>query len=314
MKASARLFHRTGAMALAVMISWGTVAWAEKKPLPYPAFKTANGFSRFAQSISGFTPLSGWMANRILRRELGKYISGNLKARLTLYSGSDLLGGKARRIEMSGLDVLLDKFIPLSEFHFQSVEDSPIFISKGSRPILLKEMRFQVNARMSEADINRMLTSEKGRDILTDLKINIPPFGKQHLDVVNPAVSLEGERITIQSVMNKHDRPIEFGLPVKVSGKLTARRSRLNLSDLDLRIEGFENTEEIEQLVETYFSEIVNLNHIKVDRHKVKIAIEKSEIKDRQLYLEATVKVEPKREALEKYLSRHDKKAKPQEN
>lgn len=301
MKTLSRAVQQKSAMILVGILLWGSIAWAEQKPMVYPPFKTANGFSRLIQNISGFTTLSGWMANRILRREVAKYVDGNLKTRLTLYSASDLLGGKARHIQISGQQVLLDDFIPLSEFDFESAQDSPIFISKSSQPILLKPMIFTVKARMSETDINHMLTSEKGRKLLTNLKVAIPPFGKHHLDVINPVVVLAENRLTIESVLNKHNSPPELGLPVKVSGQLTAKQSRLNLSDLDLQIEGFEDTRNIERLVEAYFGEIVNLNHIKVDRHKVKISITQSQILEHQLYLQAQVKLEPKPEALEKY-------------
>lgn len=301
MKTLSRGIQQKSAMMLAGILLWGSMAWAEQKPMVYPPFKTANSFSRLIQNISGFTTLSGWIANRILQREVARYVDGNLKTHLTLYSASDLLGGKARHIQISGQQAILNDFIPLSEFNFESAQDSPVFISKSRHPILLKPMIFTVKARMSETDINHMLTSEKGRKLLTNLKVAIPPFGKHHLDVINPVVLLAENRITIESVLNKHNSPPELGLPVKVSGLLTARQSRLNLSDLDLQIEGFEDTRNIERLVEAYFGEIVNLNHIKVDRHKVKISITQSQILEHQLYLQAQVKVEPRPEALEKY-------------
>lgn len=284
---------------------------AEKTPMPYPEFKTASGFSRFVQGVSGFTPISGWLANRLLRKELAKFVKGHLHSRLRLYSGSDLLAGKARGITITGRDVLLDGFIPLSEFRLESVKDEPVYISKGRRPILLKPLHLKASARMTEADVNRMLTSEQGRNMLTNMKVSIPPFGPQYLDVLNPVVSLADDRLTVQTLINTHGRPAENALPVTVSGHLTAQNARLNLSDLDLQIDGYADTEEIEQLVEVYFSELVDLNHIKVDRHKVKVRIEQSEIRDRQLDLRATVEVEPKRKNLEKYLMKQGQKAEP---
>ncbi len=308
-----RSFISASAISLSVvtLLSGNLPGWADKQPMPYPGLKTASGVSRFFQGMTGFTPISGWMANRMLKRELAKYIQGDLQSRLTLFSGSDLLNGKAKRIEFSGKKVLLDDFIPLSEFHLESATESPVYVSKSKRPILLNPMRFQVNARMTEADINQLLNSDKGKKLLTDMKVNIPPFGSQHLDVVNPSVQLDGDRLILSSVMNKHDQPIENGLPISVSGKLAAKDARLNLTDLDLKIEGFEDTEEIEQLVENYFSELVNLNHIKVDRHRIKIAIEQSDVIDHQLFLQASVKIEPERKALEKYIAGQQKKVRP---
>jgi hypothetical protein len=278
------------------------LGFAEKDPIVYPELKTASAFSRVLQTITGITPVSSLVANRLLKRELRRHVKGDLQSRVTLFSGTDLLGRKARDISISGKNVLVDDYIPLTEFSFQNESDMPLYASKGSRPILLRPVRFKVSATMTEADMNRLLTSEKGRKLLTGMKVTIPPFGPQFFDMINPSVTLENGRFSLASVMNTQGSPIEDALPIKVSGKIAPDKSSLSLSDLDLQIEGFRNTKDIEQLIENYFSELVDLNHLKVDRHKVKIAIEKSDVVNHRLNLEATVTVEPERKALQKVL------------
>lgn len=278
------------------------LGFAEKDPVVYPELKTASAFSRVLQTITGFTPVTSLVANRLLKRELKRHVKGNLQSRVRLFSGSDLLAGKARDISISGQNVLVEDYIPLTEFHFQNLSDMPLYASKGSRPVLLRPVRFKVSATMTEADMNRMLTSEKGRKLLTGMKVSIPPFGPQFFDIMNPAITLDGGRLTLESLMNTQGSPIEDALPIKVSGRIAPDKSSLSLSDLDLQIEGFRNTRDIEQLIENYFSELVDLNHIKVDRHKVKISIEKSDVVDHRLNLEATVTVEPKPKDLQKAL------------
>lgn len=272
--------------------------------------KTASAFNRTFQTLTGFTPLSGFIANRVLSRELHRHVQGSLHSRLTLFSGSDLLGRKAKGIRISGQNVMLEHYIPLSEFHFESKPNMPLYLSKGSRPILLRPVEFQVSAIMTEADINHMLTSEQGRKMLTGMKVSIPPFGPQYLDIITPSVKLDGDRLSIVSLLNTHDAPPENALPIQVSGKITAEKSSLALSDLDLQIEGMQHTEEIEQLIENYFSELVDLSHIKVERHRLKISIEKSELADHQLNLQATVSVEPDKKALKKALQKAAQKSK----
>ncbi|WP_303675214.1 LmeA family phospholipid-binding protein [Vampirovibrio chlorellavorus] len=287
------------------------VGFTEAKPMPYPAFKTANGFSRFAQGMIGFTPLSGWMANRVLRREIQKLVSGQLDTRLSLYSGSDLLGGKARGLRLNGKQILIDGWIPLQECQLETLEDAALFVSKDRRPILLKPLDLSLTATMAEADLNAMLNHNKAQKRLNPLTVLIPPFGKQTLTVLNPRVSFEGDRITLISLVSKQNQPADTALPVQVSGQLSAEKSRLNLRDLDLQISGFEPEElrELSQFIENYFSDIVNLNHIKVERHTVKVQIEQSEIVDGQLRLKARIHVEPQRKYLEKYVAAHGKQA-----
>lgn len=277
--------------------------FAKKGTPAYPTFKTASGMSRAFQTITGFTPITGWLANHILHRELVRYVQGDLHSRLGLFSGTDLLGGKAKSIAITGHHVLLDGYIPLSEFHFENQGDMPLYISKGHRPILLRPVQFNISAVMTEQDMNHLLTSDQGRKLLTGMKVSIPPFGPQYLDFMQPTVTMDSGLLTLKSLINKNGAPLENALPVKVSGKITPDHSSLTLSDLDLQIEGIQDTQDIERLIENYFSELVNLNHIKVDRHRVKITITQSDVADHQLHLQATVTVKPDDKALQKFLS-----------
>lgn len=291
-------------LALFSSIAWQPAGFAAQEKPAYPELKTASTLNRTFQTLTGITPLSGFIANRFLKRELQRHVQGALQSHLTLFSGSDLLGRKAKGIRISGQNVVLENYIPLSEFRFESKPNMPLYLSKGNRPILLRPVEFQVSAIMTEADMNRMLTSEQGRKLLTGMKVSIPPFGPQYLDSITPSVKLEGDRLSIASLLNTHDAPPENALPIQVSGKITAEKSSLALSDLDLQIEGMQHTKEIEQLIENYFSELVDLSHIKVERHRLKISIEKSDLADHQLNLQATVSVEPDKKALKKVLQK----------
>lgn len=292
------------------------VGFADAKPMPYPTFKTANGFSRLMQNVSGFTPLSGWMANRLLHRELQKLISGPVESRLSLYSGTDMLHGKVRRIHIRGTQVIVNELLPLQEFQLETLDDSPVFVSNDHRPILLKPLDLLLTARLREADVNTLLNSPQGQKRLNNLEVMIPPFGKQALDIVNPKVRFEAGRVTLIALVNKHAQPLENALPVQVSGELSSENSRLNLRNIDLQITGFEPEEvqELAQFIENYFGEVLNLNHIKVDRHTLKVQMEQSEITAGQLQLKAKIHMEPQRKYLEKYWTTHGKKANPPKN
>lgn len=294
------------ALAAGLAVNSLLPALAEEKPAaksPYPEMRTASGFSRAIQTVTGFTLVSGWVANHFIHKELSKHVSGDLHSKLSLYSGTDLLGGKARHISITGENVVLDKLVPLSRFRFESQQDMPLYVYKGSHPFLMRPVQFKVSAVMSEDDINRMLQSEQGRKRLTDMRAEIPPFGAQSFDALKPSVFIEQDKLTVQSLMNMHGAPEENALPIKLSGKLSPDRSRLELSDVDLQIEGMGDTKDIARVIENYFGDLVNLNHVKVDRHKVKVTFQKSELKDKRLNLEALITVEPDQKALKKALA-----------
>jgi hypothetical protein len=296
---------KTMALGLALISGLWLCPWGVAQPdAPvYPEIKTAGGLSRVFQQLTGFTPFSGWVANRILRRELGRHLQGHLHSHLRLFSGTDLLAGKARGISISGKNLLLEGYIPLSQFTFNSQPDLPIFISRTRRPILLRPVTFQAAMTLTEHDLNRMLTSDRGRQMLTNMKVKLPPFGKQSFDAMNPVLRLEGDRVHITTLMNLHGAPVDNALPMQISGKIVPDKASLNLSDLDLKIEGIQDTEGMAQVVEHYFNELVDLNHIKVEGHKLKVQITQAETNNGRLNLAATVIVTPDPKALKAALA-----------
>jgi len=302
---------RFQSMGMAIILAGGLalgslVCLGQPDATSYPDFKIANSFSRSIQQVTGVTPLSSWIANRILRHELSRHIKGHLSSRLNLFSGTDLLAGKARNLTLSGKNLVLDNFIPVSEFSLSSQPDMPIFASKTSHPILLRPVVFHLSMSLSEQDINRMLSSERGRQMLTNMKVKLPPFGLQRFDATNSTVHLDEDRVIINTIMNLHDAPSANALPMTISGKIIPDRSSLTLSDLDLKIEGIQDTQAIAQVVEHYFNELVDLGHLKVERHKVKVTVEQSGIQNGQVSLSAQITVTPDPKALKLALSQRN--------
>jgi hypothetical protein len=199
--------------------------------------------------------------------------------------------------------LLLEGYIPLSEFSLASQPNAPIFLTRSNRPILLRPVTFQVAMVMTEEDMNRMLASEKGRQKLTNMKVKLPPFGRQSFDAINPVVHLVGDRVTINALMNLHDAPAVNALPMQISGKIVPDKASLTLANLDLQIEGVQNTQDMAQVVEHYFNELVDLNHIKVARHKLNVQIDQAITSNGRLNLAATITLIPQTKALQAALA-----------
>ena len=272
-------------------------------PVKYPELKTSSKFSQMVQRMTGFTALSSWVANNIIRKEIGKHIEGDVDSKLKLYSGTDLLGGKAKTFSIEGQDLLIDKLLPLSEFKLVSDGEMPLYVQKGSKPFLLRPVKFKLTAMMSEGDLNRMLQSEAGKKKLTNMKVSIPPFGKQAFDVIEPTADIHDGKVSFKSLLNVHEAPVENALPVEITGKIGSDASALKLSDLDISVEGMGELEEVSALVEHYFTELVDPSHIKIKRHKMKINWDKTDLVNDQLLLEATVTVSPDEKLIRKLLT-----------
>lgn len=290
--------------AVVAMLILGLQSLALAEEIRYPDFKTSSAFSQSLQRFTGVTAVTGWAANRILKRELSQELGGHLHSRLHLYSASDLWSGRAQGLTLQGQNLLLDKFIPLSQLELRSDANTPIMLYKGRKPFLLRPVHFQVKAVMNETDINRMLQSEKGRKMLTELKVKLPPFGTQRLDALEPSVRFDNDQIAVQSKVNIHGAPVEEAIPVQLTGRLQAEKSRLKLSDLNLQIEGLADTEAIASFVQQYFGEIVNLSNLKISRHRVKILFEEAKITEQQLVLKGTAEVTPERKLIQQFLAK----------
>lgn len=279
--------------------------FAEKETPVYPEIKTASIVSRVFQNVTGFTPVSSWVGNRILHREISRHIQGDFHSRLQVFSGSDLLNRKAKKLLIDGQHVVLEQTLPLSTFRIETSDEMPLLVSSGHRPILLRPVQFDIQATLSEADINQLLQSERGKQILTGLKLSIPPFGPQTLDFINPSVTMEQNKVLLQTLMNTHGAPLENALSVQVSGRPSSEQSSLTLSDVNLKIQGFQDsdTDAIAQLIENYFGEIVDLRHlIKINRHQLKFNIKQSQITDHQFLFQASILVSPKAKSLKEAL------------
>lgn len=289
-----------GSMLALLVFSSASPGWAD---VSYPEFKTSSRFSQAVQKITGITALSGWIANRIVHKELARHFDGNIDSRLKLYSGTDLMAGKARRFRLAGKELVYDDLLPLSELSLESDQDMPLYVKKGSKPFLLRPVKFKLHAVISEDDLNRMLKSERGRKLLTAMEVEIPPFGKHELDIMEPVVDFDRDRIVINSLVNKHESSRDKALPVQVSGKLSSHKSRLQLSDVDINVEGVGEVSEVARLVEAYFSELVDLSKIKVDRHKVRVDVNETRLVDNRLVVSATVEVKPEDKLIRQLLS-----------
>lgn len=289
------------------ILLWLSVPVWGAEPVPvdadgYPLLRLSSPWVRGFQAVSGVTPVSGWIASRVLKRELSDYVQGSVRARLRLYSASDLLKYRLKGFRLAGRDVLLLNWIPVREFRMASDPQTPLMLSKSRRPVLLRPVRFTASVVLDEADVNRMLQSPTGQAYLTNMTVTLPPFGRQSFDALAPAVQFQADRLTIRARMNIHQAPPDQAVPVEVSGRLSAQGARLSLSDLDVDIEGVPDSTEMGPIIEDYFSELVNLEKIRVERHRVRVSVDHSEIRDGHMHVIATLTVTPEPKYLKQAL------------
>jgi hypothetical protein len=296
----------TSSLILALAFPLGALAEAEGK---LPEIKLTNRFNRGVQRITGVTALSGSIGSTViekaLKKELALQKNGDLDVHLKPFSATDLVHGNLKRLKIEGKNLLIKNTLPIETLLIKSDPDTPIYLSDTKKPVLLRPIQLQMKATLTEADLNQLLKSDYGQKKLSGVKVPLPPFDNaQQLDVLSPSVTLSNGQLSAAFAVNITGAKPENAVPVNLSANLAPKANRIQLADLKLNIDGVEDTEAIADFVEQYFGELVNLEQIKIDRHRLKVSIERCDIKNNKVQLQAVITINPTDKALQKLLAK----------
>lgn len=276
-------------MALVLFCLLFIRVWAEQTPV-----KLSHPISRGMQKITGITFLSGKLADSLIAKAIQKHVKGAVSVRLKPYSASDLLAGRAKRLTITGKNLLYDDFLPLASFSLTSNRELPLYLNGTKRPVLLQPVEFDLAFTLTEAGMNQALQSPQGQQKLSQLKVTLPPFGPQYLDVLSPSVVIQKDgQLFAKSLINIHNTPVENALPIEMLARIQPHDNRLALSDIHLRLEGVENTQGVEAFIEQYFGELVNLERLKIKRHQLNVMIEQCELVNKTLSVRSKITITP---------------------
>lgn len=282
-------------LALLMLWGWTTQAGADD----YPQVNIGHPISRALQKYTGITRLSGWIGSEIAETLLEKELGGQVDVSLKPFSATDLLAGKARRLRIRGENLLIDKTLPIRAFSVETLADSPLFIKKGRKPILLRPVAFQASAVLNEDNLKAFLESKQGRQYLTRIKVPLPPYKKpQYLDALDPAVAIEDGKLCLSASVNIHGTPKENGLPVQITTDIKPDGNTLKLEHVDIHIPGIQQTTGIERFLERFLTELFDPSKIRIERHKIILAYDKSELIDNRLVIEVHGLIKPDGKAL----------------
>jgi hypothetical protein len=303
-----KTFLRLKVLSLAVaLVTTTSLSYGED----WPEVKLSSPATQAFQKATGLTQLSGWLGSAIIRRSLAKDIKGPLDVRLVNYSASDLMHGRVKQLLITGENLLVAESLPISKLDIYTAEDTPLYIHKADKPVLLHPVLMNIRAEMTEADLNRFLTAEPTQKLFSGLKVPLPPFNQpEQMDIIEPKARFEGDRFTLMSFVNLHGAAREDALPVKLSAKIQPKKETLALDDVKVKVGDLSNTRAIERFVEENFDDLLNLNRIRVDHHQLKFNFKRTEIADGKLIVEADVTVRPDAETRRRLVKEYQAKAK----
>jgi len=267
--------------------------------------RLSSPFTQTFQRVTGITWLASSIGGYVGKREIRKQLKSgsHLTLKIKSYSASDLGRGNVKAISLSGQDVQFKNTPPLESLSVTTDPKTPIHLSDTRHPVLLRPVNFTFQAKIAEADINTFFKSSDADGMLKNIKVELPPFSEQRVDILSPVVDLTSARMKTNASVILHDAAPETALPVEVSGKLTPAKNRLNLSNIVLNIEGLEQVDQaaLADFIEEYFGEIVNLEQLKIKDHKLTANIQRCDTTDDALTFQAVITVKATDKALAKY-------------
>lgn len=267
----------------------------------YPDIKTSGVFSRGVQKITGFTWLSERVAKGFIKKEINKNISGDYKLKMDLFSGTNLIKGYIRSISFRGEDLSFQNQIKIQSLSFATQEETPIFIHKSSKPVLIRPMKMDFTSEVTSEAVDQFVKSPLLQKELLGLKIPLPPFDKPvKMDILEPRANFDGDRVHIHALLNMSGASKDKGLKMDIWARPVPEEGWIGLEDVKVRIPEIEDADQLEPFLEKYFVTLIPFHKIRVSRHKVDLDFREIEIKDEVMKASGNITLRPDDKRLRK--------------
>lgn len=198
---------KRGAQILSILIC-GLIAAearaAETSAAEAPApFSIGNKFSRALQRYTGINYLAGFISSRVASGVVSHKLGNSVEAKVQVktYSFTDLIAGKVRCVTVCltpNIDRKSAESMPGSVI---ATTQHPVWINyrnkkkpKGVQsPVLVA-----IDGQLSEDDLANAVANPEVASRLKLLKIDLPGMGSQQIQVLNPNVQLQGNKVRLE--------------------------------------------------------------------------------------------------------------------
>jgi hypothetical protein len=267
----------------------------------YTEIALSHPMSRRIQGMIGFNALTAWISEKVIEHQLKKKIQGHPHVELKSYSGLDLMGGKVQQLNVHGEHVVLDHFIPITSFHLFTSENTPIFIRTKSRVMLLRPVQARFEGVLSVEDLNQLFVTEKGKQYFSRIPFEIPPIGKQTVDLLNPKISIRNNQLILDTVMNISNAPQDKGIHLMIAANIVSdkKQTALRLDRVNIQMDGVDAPPAMEDFIETAFGKILNASKLKIKKHKMVVQFDNPTIEGNALHIAANITISPKLSSLD---------------
>jgi hypothetical protein len=196
---------------------------------------------------------------------------GNLTAKLVLhgqprfkvevYSLSDAVAGKFKSVSIDLKDCSF-KNIPLADLSLKTT--TPLHLrllksKKGAAGVAAPVM-VAVKGRVDEANVTQALESPKISSELNFLRLDLPGLGDQHLQILEPKVTLIDGKVKIHSWLVTAGAPKDTGITVDITATPFLEKERLiMLRDTDIKSPDIINPNEFSKFTQGLLNPLLDV-------------------------------------------------------
>lgn len=223
-------------------------------------FNTSKGFPLLVQKYSGFNLVTKFFFERALRVYLKHQTKAeSIKVRVESYSGIDLINRKAKSIDITAKDLIVED-IPVKYLKFKTT--SPLYLEKRKSKYKVATPTYaNIVVKVDLDKANQVINNlPKWRKLLDEIYLPIPPFGsaKIALSDLNINIDKEGNAKT-NAVVKSLVNPESEDLKLDFSGRIVLSDKKIVVKDLQTEIDGlFTKESELSEAFNEVLEEIIN--------------------------------------------------------
>jgi hypothetical protein len=277
--------------ACAIEAQEGSVTKTEELP---PPFKTAGKFSHAIQKYSGLNFVSNAVASATATAALSTYLRGRARVKVRGYNFTDLMQGEFRSIDVKVGSGKV-KGVPIGALHARST--TPFKVNpwpwKKEKVGLVTPVMVSLDGELSEKMAAKALKSKAVTDNLRFLKLDLPGLGSQTLQVLDPKVTVDGERITVDTNLITAGAAPETGIRLKVAAHPVIEKERyVILKDMEVESENIENPKAFADFADQLLNPLIDFG--RMDRKTHAFRVTNLTVKDDRLNFGGRLLLAPK--------------------
>ncbi len=230
-----------------------------------PPFPVGHSVSRFLQKISGMNALSAFVASKAATIALERRWGGQVKAKIKSYSLTYLLAGKVKSLELTFKNAKV-RGVELGYLHVMAA--NPVWFSyrkKKDEPTGVNTpVSLSLDGYLSQKEITAALKDPQVTSTLSTMKLDLPGLGNQQLEILEPNVQIENDKVKIRATVVTKGGKRETGVPVTISATpyVVEDGAKLCLKDMDIQSSEIENPAEFSQFITELFNPLINFSRM----------------------------------------------------